>query len=237
MNCSATQIPNPFAIGFNSVLQLALAGVFGLAAASAKAQLIEHTPSINFSTQGNSVQDKNQTAFPTTGENTQPTYLVSEISAPVEESVSEECAATLPLINGTPASQSSVDSKASGTKKSDGEKKDSDKKDVDKELKELRDRLKKLEDKNKDADKKAAEKAKTAWDVKLGGHMQMDYINWADTDPKIVDSSANNYFSYRRLRLVAEGKGYGVYDFRLQMTLEPGDGPVTTNSSDRKSVV
>ncbi len=60
------------------------------------------------------------------------------------------------------------------------------------------------------------------WDVKLGGHIQMDYINWANADPAIAN--ANNYFSFRRLRLVADGTGYGVFDFRLQMTLEPGSG-------------
>lgn len=231
MSLSAKQLHNSFARGFASILRLALVGVFALTAVSAEAQLIEHTPSIQFPTQGNSASNQTQSAFPTTGENTQTTYLVSEISAPVEESASVDSALPPSLIDGTTASQSSDGSKANGAKKSDGEKKDSDKKDVDKELKELKDRLKKLEDKNKDADKKAAEKAKSAWDVKLGGHIQMDYINWADTDPKIADSTANNYFSYRRLRLVADGKGYGVYDFRLQMTLEPGDGPVTNNST------
>ena len=60
------------------------------------------------------------------------------------------------------------------------------------------------------------------WTVKLGGHIQMDYVTWADADPAIVD--AQNYFNYRRLRLVADGVGYGVFDFRLQMTLEPGSG-------------
>ena len=60
------------------------------------------------------------------------------------------------------------------------------------------------------------------WTVKLGGHVQLDYITWANTDPAIV--GAANYFSYRRLRLVADGTGYGNLDFRLQMTLEPGLG-------------
>jgi len=61
------------------------------------------------------------------------------------------------------------------------------------------------------------------WTVKLGGHVQMDYINWADHDPQVP---ANNYFEFRRLRLMADGVGYGVYDFRLQMDFEPesGDG-------------
>jgi phosphate-selective porin len=57
------------------------------------------------------------------------------------------------------------------------------------------------------------------WTVKLGGHVQLDYINWANASPNIV--GANDYFEFRRLRLVADGAGYGVYDFRLQMTLEP----------------
>ncbi len=60
------------------------------------------------------------------------------------------------------------------------------------------------------------------WTVKLGGHVQLDYVTWAAADPAIV--GAENYFSYRRLRLVADGTGYGNLDFRLQMTLEPGLG-------------
>jgi phosphate-selective porin OprO/OprP len=57
------------------------------------------------------------------------------------------------------------------------------------------------------------------WTVKLGGHVQMDYINWAHASPAIVGDQ--NYFEFRRLRLTADGSGYGVFDFRLQMTLEP----------------
>ncbi len=57
------------------------------------------------------------------------------------------------------------------------------------------------------------------WNVKLGGHVQLDYINWAEAQPNITE--AQDYFEFRRLRLVADGSGYGVYDFRLQMTLEP----------------
>ncbi len=57
------------------------------------------------------------------------------------------------------------------------------------------------------------------WTVKLGGHVQLDYINWANADAAIPD--AQDYFEFRRLRLVADGTGYGVFDFRLQMTLEP----------------
>ena len=57
------------------------------------------------------------------------------------------------------------------------------------------------------------------WTVKLGGHVQTDYVLWANADPTIP--SPDNYFEFRRLRLVADGVGYGNADFRLQMTLEP----------------
>jgi phosphate-selective porin OprO/OprP len=61
------------------------------------------------------------------------------------------------------------------------------------------------------------------WTVKLGGHVQMDWIHWAQAAPQIP---AQDYFEFRRLRLVADGEGYGVYDFRLQIDFEPesGDG-------------
>lgn len=81
-----------------------------------------------------------------------------------------------------------------------------------------------------DADKKkaAADKAKEEgwqdvsqekWTVKLGGHIQLDYVNWAQAPSNVT--GAQDYFEFRRLRLVADGAGYGVFDFRLQMTLEP----------------
>ncbi len=56
------------------------------------------------------------------------------------------------------------------------------------------------------------------WTVKLGGHVQADFVSWANAPETLP---AQNYFEFRRLRLVADGTGYGVYDFRLQMTLEP----------------
>ncbi len=86
--------------------------------------------------------------------------------------------------------------------------------------------------KSGEAEKKKAEKDKAEkdkvnpldrfnekWTVKLGGHVQLDYINWANAGPSIA--AAQDYFEFRRLRLAADGTGYGVYDFRLQMTLEP----------------
>ncbi|MCY2973846.1 MAG: porin [Planctomycetota bacterium] len=70
-----------------------------------------------------------------------------------------------------------------------------------------------------------SERSKEEWDVKLGGHIQIDTINWANASPSIIALPPNpgptNYLAFRRLRLVADGTGYGVYDFRLQMTLEP----------------
>ncbi len=101
----------------------------------------------------------------------------------------------------------------------------------------------KKEAKSDSKDKKEADKAdktkvsewtdlsEDKWTIKLGGHIQMDYINWADTDPNITDPLAVNQFNYRRLRLVADGTGYGVFDFRLQMTLEPGQGLNTNNTA------
>jgi phosphate-selective porin OprO/OprP len=65
------------------------------------------------------------------------------------------------------------------------------------------------------------------WTVKLGGHVQTDYINWAQADEPPIP--AQNYFEFRRLRLTADGTGYGVYDFRLQMTLEPPTIGTTVN--------
>lgn len=91
-------------------------------------------------------------------------------------------------------------------------------------------------DKKKSGDSKAksgeSEVPADKWSVKLGGHVQADYINWADADPAI--NGTQDYFEFRRLRLVADGVGYGVCDFRLQMTLEPetiGDTPVGSATS------
>ncbi len=78
----------------------------------------------------------------------------------------------------------------------------------------------------KAGDKQLKDVLSEKWTVKMGGHVQMDYINWAQADPAIPNT--NDYFEFRRLRLTAEGTGYGVYDFRLQMTLEPesvGESP------------
>jgi phosphate-selective porin OprO/OprP len=65
------------------------------------------------------------------------------------------------------------------------------------------------------------------WAVKLGGQVQIDSINWANVENPPVP--AFNYFEFRRARLAADGVGYGVYDFRLQVEIEPeGEDTVTT---------
>ena len=117
---------------------------------------------------------------------------------------------------------------------------------TEQELSELRTRLEDLETADKkrtDAEKKKKDdEAKKAegwqdmssdkWAVKLAGHVQLDYINWANADSAIAGTS--DYFEFRRLRLVADGTGYGVLDFRLQMTLEPetvGESPLGSVTS------
>ena len=109
------------------------------------------------------------------------------------------------------------------------------------ELKRTADEVKKKSESHK-ALNGWSERSKEKWTVKLGGHVQIDSINWADASPSIVAvppiPGPENYVSFRRLRLVADGTGYGVYDFRLQMTLEPetvGDsqgGNTTANIKD-----
>ncbi len=118
--------------------------------------------------------------------------------------------------------------------------------DVTAELKSLRESVKRLEDETqkrrtaeqakKDADAlKATEwvdMSTDKWTVKFGGHVQIDYIDWTNADPGLtgpaIAPGTKNYTEFRRLRLTADGTGYGVFDFRLQMTLEPttfGDVP------------
>ncbi|MEI7702393.1 MAG: porin [Planctomycetia bacterium] len=83
-----------------------------------------------------------------------------------------------------------------------------------------RDSAKAAEAKKRAAERKAIHVDK--WNVKLGGHVQLDYVNWARADESITGNPGpSDYFEFRRLRLVADGTGYENCDFRLQMTLEP----------------
>lgn len=72
------------------------------------------------------------------------------------------------------------------------------------------------------------------WNVRMGGHVQLDYINWPRSDPDIIGES--DYFEFRRIRLTADGAGYGVFDFRLQMTLEPENATEVTPNVLQPSV-
>lgn len=109
------------------------------------------------------------------------------------------------------------------------------------------DRYKSLEKRIKDLEKEAKANSKKPvlnewedmstdkWNIKMGGHVQLDYINWANASPNIQGDQ--NYFEFRRLRLTADGTGYGVYDFRLQLTLEPesvGDSTPAATSPEVK---
>jgi phosphate-selective porin OprO and OprP len=77
--------------------------------------------------------------------------------------------------------------------------------------------IKKLED--ADAKRKIDADNPNKWTVKFGGDVQADYVNWVNATP--ANAAAQDYFEFRRLRLTADGAGYGQFDFRLQMTLEP----------------
>ncbi len=88
-------------------------------------------------------------------------------------------------------------------------------------LSELEQLNKRVLDLEADAKPKGVSSGATSekWTVKLGGHVQMDYVNWVRADQAIANTQ--DYFEFRRLRLNADGTGYGDCDFRLQMTLEP----------------
>lgn len=63
------------------------------------------------------------------------------------------------------------------------------------------------------------------WTVKLGGRIFGDYVMFAHQDAANLAAVGDqeNYFEFRSLRLEAEGTGYGVYDFKLQLDFEPAN--------------
>jgi phosphate-selective porin OprO/OprP len=95
--------------------------------------------------------------------------------------------------------------------------------DVTAMLADLQKRLEQLEKKQASSGSTATRDVPTdRWNVRLGGHVQLDYVNWMNADPAIGGNPGpQDYFEFRRLRLVADGVGYENCDFRLQMTLEP----------------
>jgi phosphate-selective porin OprO/OprP len=61
------------------------------------------------------------------------------------------------------------------------------------------------------------------WTVKLGGRILGDYVMFAHQDAANLAAIGDqqNYFEIRSLRIQAEGTGYGVYDYKLQLDFEP----------------
>ena len=58
------------------------------------------------------------------------------------------------------------------------------------------------------------------WTIKLGGRALADYVMFADQDAgnQARFGDVDNYFEWRRLRLKADGEGYGVYFYKLDVT-------------------
>ena len=159
---------------------------------------------------------------------TQPLTLTMLLSDEADASFASELKS--PISEKLPSAfeDGAIDKEAAGTKnketdvvamrkrlddleKAEKKRSESEKKKKEDEAKKKEDEAKKLED--------WADMSTDKWTVKLGGHVQTDYINWVNPDSSIPGTQ--DYFEFRRLRLNADGTGYGVYDFRLQMTLEP----------------
>ena len=54
--------------------------------------------------------------------------------------------------------------------------------------------------------------------ITWGGRMDTDTVSWANADEF---SRQSNYVEFRRLRLMASGDGYGVYDYQLELEFSP----------------
>ena len=73
------------------------------------------------------------------------------------------------------------------------------------------------------------------WSGKVGGRIMGDYVMFANQDAQNLASIGDqqNYFEFRRLRIFLSGKGYGVYDYKFQLDLEPEfDGNDGTSIKD-----
>ena len=83
----------------------------------------------------------------------------------------------------------------------------------------------KADDKKKEVPKEDEWKDVSAdkWTIKLGGRALADYVMFADQDAgnQVRFGDIDNYFEWRRLRLRAEGEGYGVYFYRTELEFEP----------------
>ena len=182
-------------------------------------------------------QDSESPSSPFRSDNSAPQWLVASDSASLQNSDGPEF-----LLSDASGEEPNG---AEGSEKQDSEdaSEESGGDSFETELARLHKRIEQLESSEKkrvasDKKKKEEETKKAEgwqdmstdkWTVKLGGHVQLDYINWANADPAIPGTE--DYFEFRRLRLVADGTGYGQCDFRLQMTLEPetvGTSPAGT---------
>ncbi len=59
------------------------------------------------------------------------------------------------------------------------------------------------------------------WKHKWGGRVMLDWVNWADQQGTLAPVGGQNYVEFRRLRFFCSGKGYGVFDYKLQVDFEP----------------
>lgn len=69
--------------------------------------------------------------------------------------------------------------------------------------------------------------------VKVGGRVFADYVMFAGQDAASVAAYDNlqNYWEFRNIRLFAEGKGYGVFDYKLEVDLSPESGQVADDDA------
>lgn len=72
-------------------------------------------------------------------------------------------------------------------------------------------------------DEHQSQEVHQGWEHKWGGRIMFDYAMYANQNggsfAKVGD--AENYAEFRRVRFFASGKGYGVYDYKLQVDFEP----------------
>jgi phosphate-selective porin OprO/OprP len=110
---------------------------------------------------------------------------------------------------------------------------------LDSRLTALEARLADEEEKKKEEEKKgppelewedtSGAKFKNKW----GGRIMLDGVMWADQNaPSLIGyDDQQNYVEFRRIRLFAEGDGYGVFTYKVQLEFEPeGDGSLLGDS-------
>ncbi|MBC8874329.1 MAG: hypothetical protein H8E44_33255, partial [Planctomycetes bacterium] len=56
------------------------------------------------------------------------------------------------------------------------------------------------------------------WKVKWGGRVMLDSVNWVGQDPGYGGTNrGQNYLEMRRARFRAEGEGYGIYFWQMEL--------------------